>query len=162
MTNTNREATAWHEAGHAVMAMMLGRPIEKVSILPAQLATGNRLGVCKIQKGRAKGTKDALEDSVLILLAGMVAESKFTGRYCQHGAAQDLLLVKELLTANRAKNEKQFQKLASRMIDKTEHLLEAEGAARAIQLIADELLEKDTVSGRAVRHFCQLADAKCR
>jgi hypothetical protein len=67
-------ATAWHEAGHAVMAVSLGRPIEKVTISPARLQTGgSRLGICKIQKGRTKPSNDQLEDDVLILLAGMVA-----------------------------------------------------------------------------------------
>ena len=55
-------ATAYHEAGHAVMAVSLGRPIEKVTIAPSKsqigaMTSGLRLGVCKIQKGRTKPTK---------------------------------------------------------------------------------------------------------
>jgi len=74
-------ATAWHEAGHALMAVIVGRPIQKVTVAPANLQTGGvRLGAVKFQKGRSKSTNDWLEDEVLILLAGMVAESKFTGQ----------------------------------------------------------------------------------
>ena len=83
-------ATAWHEAGHALVAAIVGRPIQKVTITPANLQTGGvRLGAVKFQKGRSKSTNDWLEDEVLILLAGMVAESKFTGQYCDDGARQD-------------------------------------------------------------------------
>lgn len=146
-------ATAWHEAGHAVMAVSLGRPIEKVTIAPAQIQTGgSRLGACKIQKGRSKASRDQLEDEVLILLSGMVAESLFTGRYCTEGASQDLAFVERLLST-RATSDRQLERLTRRILDKTEHILSDKGHAKAIELIAQELLVKVTISGRAVRHY---------
>ena len=157
------KATAFHEAGHAVMALLLGRPIEKVTISPAQLKTGGmRLGACKIQKGRTKPSKDAVEDSVLILLAGMVAESFVTGQYNQGGAAQDLLMVKSILTTNRAHDEKRFQKLAKRMLDKTEHLLTQPAANQCIKLVAEELIQNETISGRAARHMLEVAEKQAQ
>ena len=60
-------ATAYHEAGHAVMGMTLGRPIQKVTILPGQLPTGGvRLGACKIRKGDAL---HALCDKINVAIA---------------------------------------------------------------------------------------------
>lgn len=156
--NADRTATAYHEAGHAVMAIMLGRPIEKVSILPAKMQNGGgRLGHCKMQKGRTKPSKDELEDDVLILLAGMVAESHFTGRYCPLGAGQDLQTIERIL-ANRARSERQLNKLVRRYLDKTEHLLADEVAAKAVMSIANEVLQRETISGRAVRHLYQQAE----
>jgi ATP-dependent Zn protease len=150
-------ATAFHEAGHAVMALALGRPVQKVTISPAQLQSGGyRLGACQFDKGRTKASKDWIEDEVLILLAGMVAESHVTSEYCQHGAAQDLRVARRLLE-NRAKNERQLERLERRMLDKTNHLLSDEAMTKAVELIANELLERETVSGRAVRHFFQQA-----
>ena len=150
-------ATAWHEAGHAVMAVSMGRSIEKVTISPARLQTGgSRLGICKIQKGRSKRSNDRLEEDVMILLAGMVAESRVTGRYCADGAAQDLAFVERLLS-DRARNERQLERLTRRILDKTEHVLTEEAHAKAIKLIAEELVRKVTISGRAVRHFFEQA-----
>ncbi len=146
-------ATAWHEAGHAVMAMIVGRPIQKVTVSPANLQTGGvRLGAVKIQKGRSKATRDWLEDEVLILLAGMVAESRYTDQYSRAGAGHDLRAARKLM-ATRANSQRQLEKLERRLLDKTEHLLNDASHLRAVQRIAAELLEKQTISGRAVRHL---------
>jgi ATP-dependent Zn protease len=151
-------ATAYHEAGHAVMALSLGRLIQKVTILPGKSQFGEvRLGACEIRKGRSKASKDLLEDEALILLAGMVAEARFTGQYCQQGATQDLGKIRRLLH-NRASSENQLERLQRRLLDKTEHLLRDERHAKAIELIAGELIQKTTISGRAVRHFFEQAE----
>ena len=92
----------------------------------------------------------------MILLAGMVAESRVTGRYCADGAAQDLAFVERLLS-DRARNERQLERLTRRILDKTEHILAEETHAEAIKLVADELIRKVTISGRAVRHFFEQA-----
>ncbi|HIE98482.1 MAG TPA: cell division protein FtsH [Planctomycetes bacterium] len=155
--STKLTATAYHEAGHAVMALILGRSIEKVTISPAQLQTGGfRLGACRIQKGRFKASKDALEDDVLILLAGMVAESHVTGRFCEAGAAQDLRAVKRLL-ANRAQSGRNVDRLTRRLLDKTEHILGAAAHATAIRMVSQELLQKETITGRAVQQMLKQA-----
>ena len=99
-------ATAYHEAGHAVMALALGRPIQKVTIAPNQ----NYRGACQIQKGRFKPTKDWLEDEMLILFAGMVAEARVTGQYCPSGAAQDLRGIRRYALM-RAGGERQVERL---------------------------------------------------
>lgn len=156
-TSESHTATAYHEAGHAVMAYALGRLVDKVTVSPAQIQTGGfRLGACKMQKGRSKPSRDYLEDEVLILFAGMVGESHYTQQYCQAGAAQDLQAVKRLLKT-RAPRERQLQRLAQRLLDKTEHLLNDQVNRRAIAMIANELLKKETISGRAVRHLLQEA-----
>lgn len=150
-------ATAYHEAGHAVMAMSLGRLIHKVTIAPSNSQlTGVRLGTCELGKGRSKPSKDKMEEEVLILLAGMVAESHFTGQYCPQGAAQDLRAVARLLDG-RTKNQKQFERLQRRLLSKTEHILGDAGHSQAIESLAHELIDKTTISGRAVRHFYQQA-----
>ncbi|TWU43256.1 ATP-dependent zinc metalloprotease FtsH [Novipirellula aureliae] len=146
-------ATAYHEAGHAVMALSLGRSIQKVTISPRRTAHGeSRLGICELKKGRSRKAKDALEDDALILLSGMVAEARFTGEYCDRGAAQDLRLVRSIL-ASRASTLRQLERLEKRLLSKTEHVLFERGHAQAIDSIAAELIAKTTISGRAAKHL---------
>ena len=111
-----------------------------------------RLGVCKLQKGRKKSSKDALEDEVMILFAGMVAESYLTGQYCRQGAGQDLRMIRRLLQ-NRGGSERNLQKLEKRILEKTEHVLDDQAHLNAIQKVAKNLIENESVSGRSVRHF---------
>ncbi|MEM9644784.1 MAG: M50 family metallopeptidase, partial [Planctomycetota bacterium] len=116
-----RLTTAYHEAGHAVMALICGRSVQKINIASKKMSFGTRLGVCEMKQGKSGATKDWLEDEVMILLAGMVGESHRTGVLDRAGAAQDMQLVKELI-AQRAASDKQFKRLRRRMLEKTEYL----------------------------------------
>jgi len=149
---SNPTATAYHEAGHAVIALYLGRPIQRVSIQPSHL----RLGQCEIQKGSFRPSKDLLETEILILLGGPAAEARHIGRYDWMGASQDLRGVRRLVEM-RAVSIKQIERLERRMLDKAEYLLEQPGVWPAIELIANELLRQTVISGRAARHFFDLA-----
>ena len=147
------KATAFHEAGHAVMALILDRAISKVTIAPGQSHLGvQRLGACHLQKGRSKNSQDFLEDEVMILLAGMVAESQITGQYCHQGAAQDLRFVRRML-ASRNEGERQIERLERRLLNKTEHHLLDKNAWDAVERIAKELIQHETISGRAAKHL---------
>jgi ATP-dependent Zn protease len=145
-------ATAYHEAGHAVMALALGRPVQRVSVQPNQL----RLGHCEIKKGTFRPSKDILETEILILLGGLAAEARHTGRYSWSGAAHDLSGVRTLARM-RAASERQVERLERRMLDKAEHILSQPGVWSAAKRIADELLRCTTISGRAARHLFEQA-----
>ena len=149
---TQDEITAYHEAGHAVMALALGRPIQQVTIE----ADAKRLGHCEIKKGTFRPNPDALETAILILLAGVAAEARHRGVYDWGGASQDLRDVRELCSL-RASGQKQIERLERRMLDKAEHVLSQSGHWTAVERIAAELLRIKTVSGRAVRHFFEQA-----
>ena len=152
-STTARIATAYHEAGHAVMAVSLGRTIHKATIAPAKIQTGGtRMGAVKLERGRRKSGQDWLEDEVLILFAGMVAEAQFTGSRCTQGAASDLRAIEKLL-CTRAQTERQFEKLHRRLLDKTEHLLSDQVHEKAIAVVAEQLLLHETIKGRLVKHY---------
>lgn len=152
MPPTQDTLTAYHEAGHAVIALELGRTVNEVSILPG----AKRLGYCEMAKGTGKRLKDALETDVLILLAGLAAEAKVSGRYSPSAATEDLEMARRLMFT-RAGNARQTQRLLERMLDKVEHLMSAESTWAAITSIAEELLKSRHLSGRAARHFHELA-----
>ena len=90
----------------------------------------------------------------------MVSESHFTGQYCQQGAGQDLRAVRRLLSQTRATTERQLEKFERRLLDKTEHLLDEECNAKAIEMIAAELIANQTISGRSVKHLFNQAVQK--
>jgi hypothetical protein len=156
------KATAYHEAGHAVMALYLGRPIQKVTIAPGKSALGDEhLGLCHVKKSPGKGSKDWFEDEVMILLAGMVAEAQITGQYCAAGAARDLRYARRFLQS-RAESERQIERLERRLLSKTENHLSDRALWSAVELIAAELLKSETISGRAAKHFYETALASDR
>lgn len=149
MTQFNPEATAYHEAGHAVIAMALGRSVQRVSVLP-KLDT---LGRCEFQKGRTRPSEDWLEREILISLAGLAAEARHTGQYAWEGAARDLQVVKRLATQRAG--ERHVERLQKRLLSKVEHMLAQPETWRAVQLIAAELLRVETISGRAAVHLME-------
>jgi ATP-dependent Zn protease len=141
------EATAYHEAGHAVVALALGRDVQRVSVLPKQ----EELGRCEFQKGRVRPSEDWLEREILIALGGIAAEAQHTGNYAWDAAARDQQCVRRL--AVQRAGERHAERLERRLLAKAEHLLNREGHWRAVELIAAELLRCGTISGRAARHL---------
>ena len=143
--------TAYHEAGHAVVALALGRPVHKVSVLP----NTERLGACEFRKSVQRPSEDWVETEILISLAGMVAEARLTGSYDTGGADRDLRYVRKL-TLMRA-SDRTVDRLEKRMLAKTENLLGDDELWQAVESIAKELLIHGQISGRAARHFYDLA-----
>ncbi len=146
--SSSLEATAYHEAGHAVAALALGQPVHRVSIRPKE----QWLGRCEFQKGRIRPAHDPFETQVMIMLAGLSAEARHTGIYAFDGAARDLWAVRSL-TERRGASQKQVERLERRMLDKTEHLLNQPGMWEAVVSIATELVSRTEISGRAARHL---------
>ena len=147
MEQPHDEITAYHEAGHAVVALALGRPIHQVSVLPNR----ERLGECEFGKGVFRPSEDWLEREILIALAGMAAEARHTGTYGWEEAERDLRYVRRL-TVQRA-SARQAERLERRLLAKVEHLLADDGHWRAVELIVAELLKDGVISGRAARHL---------
>ena len=143
--------TAYHEAGHAVVALSLDRPVHRVSVLPNR----DRLGQCEFGKGRFKPSEDALEREILIALAGMAAEARHTGVYHMDAANQDLRYVRRLVLER--KSERAAPRYEERCLSKVEAMLADDATWKAVELIAAELLKHGVISGRAARHLFEQA-----
>lgn len=152
LPQTELTATAYHEAGHAVVALFLGRPVHEVTIEPNSL----RLGQCRLNKGNFKPSKDVLEGEILILLAGVAAEARYRGDYRWEGAVSDLRQVRHF-SSMRATNIRQVERLEQRLLNKVEHILSQAGPWLAVEEIARELISRTTISGRSARHHFELA-----
>ena len=72
---TNREAVAYHEAGHAVISMKLGYRCLYVTIIP----DGDRLGHVCCEDPLVVGHDDKVKHALKILIAASLAESKHIG-----------------------------------------------------------------------------------
>lgn len=147
MPPTQAELTAYHEAGHAVIALFHDRPIHRVSILPSH----ERLGQCEFGKGVFRPSEDALEREILIALAGFAAEGRILGTYAFEGAERDLRYVRRLVLER--KSERAAPRYEERMLAKVEALLGDDNLWQAVELIAAELLKHGVISGRAARHL---------
>src|SRR4051812_29930781 len=110
-------ATAYHEAGHAVAALALGRPVDRVTIRPRQ----QRAGQCEFGKAVFRPSEDWLERELLISLAGLAAEARHTENYAWDAAAQDLDYSRDL-ARRRAGDDRKGERLLKRMLSKVEHL----------------------------------------
>lgn len=141
-------ATAYHEAGHAVVALSLGRSVERLTIIRNSL----RLGAVQIGKGRNSRKQDYYEIEAMILLAGLVSEARYTGEYNWGGAQQDLRAVRRLSLA-RVETEKKAERLERRLLDKTSHHLDQIGHWEAVESVANELIKSQSISGRTARHL---------
>ena len=94
MSDQEKRNTAYHEAGHALVAYKLpdADPLHKVTIMPRGRALGVTMQLPV--EDQYNYTKEYMEASVAILLAGKVAEEIFLGS-CTTGASNDLERVTE-------------------------------------------------------------------
>ncbi|MEO1063103.1 MAG: ATP-dependent zinc metalloprotease FtsH [Actinomycetota bacterium] len=89
MTDEEKEATAYHEGGHALLATVLpsADPVHKVTILP----TGMALGVTQqLPEERHAYRRDYIEDTLAVMLGGRLAEELIYGM-TSTGASNDLI-----------------------------------------------------------------------
>ncbi|MCL1885883.1 MAG: ATP-dependent zinc metalloprotease FtsH [Dehalococcoidia bacterium] len=88
MTPKEKELTAYHEAGHAVVGHMLKNlePIRKVTIIPRGLAGGYTK---PLVEDRLYHTRSYIEDTLAMYMGGRVAE-ELTFKELSTGASQDI------------------------------------------------------------------------
>jgi cell division protease FtsH len=95
ITDSEKEITAYHEAGHAIIARLLPGtdPIHKVSIIPRGRALGVTMQLPKDE--RYTHSKTFLENSLCILFGGRVAE-KLIFNEITTGAGNDIERASEM------------------------------------------------------------------
>ena len=89
LTDKDRETTAWHEAGHALLQLLLPNadPLHKVTIIPRGRALGATMALP--EKDVLNRTKRYFLDEMCICCGGRIAEEMKTGDIST-GAAQDI------------------------------------------------------------------------
>ncbi len=87
----NREITAWHESGHALLQLLLENtdPLHKVTIIPRGRALGSTMS---LPEGDVLNrTRAQFLDELVVLCGGRIAEQMHSGDIST-GAAQDIAM----------------------------------------------------------------------
>jgi len=89
LSDEEKKTTAYHEAGHALVAAMLPNadPVHKVTIIPRGMALGVTMQLP--QDDKHNYSKDYLESRITVLMGGRVAEELFLNQRTT-GAGNDL------------------------------------------------------------------------
>ena len=91
----DRETTAWHESGHALLQLLLENtdPLHKVTIIPRGRALGATMSLP--EKDVLNRTKSHFLDELAVLCGGRIAEKMHTGEIST-GAAQDIAMATDI------------------------------------------------------------------
>lgn len=90
------EIVAYHEAGHAVMNLLSGKPVARISIMGMTSGVGG--AVFQADDSSVFHTKESVEQEVKILYAGRASEEiKFGREHITDGASNDITEATKLL-----------------------------------------------------------------
>jgi hypothetical protein len=150
-----RMATAYHEAGHAVVYWSRNRPFEYVTIKPGEGSLGH-------VKGFEHTFKDGwvYVDALLCTLAGNVAEKRLTGRSNNVGARSDFFKAIDYargadpLSGGYAENDPLPQYLVKGAFKQLDIIISWWWPA--ITAVAEALLERETLTESEVIEILNL------
>ncbi|MCL2199192.1 MAG: AAA family ATPase [Defluviitaleaceae bacterium] len=163
----DREITAWHEAGHAVAAILTNpeNRVAKVTIIPSTSGAG---GFCvNIPPERMYYTKQELQQQIMVSLAGRCAEElRFGADNITTGASNDIekaaSTAKQYITKfgmgkTLIPDEKEINtecnELITTLYEKTLALLQENKPA--LKKITAELIKSETIGGEKIQEILQ-------
>ena len=185
LARLTRERTAYHEAGHAVVGVLLRWAIKEVSIVPAYGMLGHvrhprsAVDYWSVEEIASRRSRSGMSDlaslvesplekpthsrlrrtracvDIAVRLAGVQAEKLFTGRWNERGAGFDRFQVLDLA-----------RQLATDLSTTPNRIIVCEGVRasrlltanwRCVEAVASALLEHDRLTGREVRAIVKRA-----
>jgi len=153
------EATAYHEAGHAVIALSERMRVKSATIVPGEDYWGAvaRQNMTRVQMGFDEPAKmhRYLTREIRVILAGLAAEWRFTGRNNFRGASSDYKEAINLsLHVYGSDTIVPYLRFMSALMKE-----EVSKPARWAQIkaIAEALMERGTIRNREIREICDQA-----
>ena len=150
MSDEERRTTAWHEAGHAIAQVLLEHtePLHKVTIIPRGMALGATMTLP--ERDVLNRTKSEFEDSLVVFMAGRIAEQLLTGEIST-GARADIRMASDIARhmvceygmsslGMQAFGENQEVMFLGREVNRTQHYSEA--TAQRIDAEVSAILER--------------------
>ena len=144
------ERTAYHEAGHAVMAYLLRHATKAVSIIPnhSDNSLGHREGhktTMQPDIGLSGKNKNRLEEKIMINLAGGIAAKILTGRRDHAGSSGDYQSAVQYVSYISLERKEQ-EALLKWLCIRTENYLKYDW--KAVEFLAAELLKRKKIKGK--------------
>ena len=134
-----REAIAYHEAGHALISIKLGYACLYATIIP----DGDRLGHVCCEDPMVVGRGSKIEDALKVLMAASLSEGFHRGRK-SWGDIEDRLMAKKLALLACNQNADQAEALINEMVCETRQLVESHWSE--IETLAQRLLTQGKVN----------------
>ncbi len=159
------EVTAYHEAGHAIADLAIGRAFRYVTIEPDEDTLGHCMGVAyrggqRLEMDAYEGNTRArawIEKRVKVYLAGNVAERRVTGRAVVAGSRNDFTNACEMLSHLCGDYESELPAYFNLMYVRTVGLVTNPLNWLTVERIAAELLDKQTVRYRTAKELARQA-----
>lgn len=153
------EETAYHEAGHVLMAVLLGATVRRVTIEPDEDDGPRRFGDTRIVWRRSRLTEKQLsENAVQVSLSGPAAEMIYTGDPFHPGMvaewSADWKLAWEaaaLLVADERQRLDYLERVSIRLY----HQLNRDEYWSVLAALADELLAHETLDQEQIEDLTQ-------
>lgn len=169
----DKEIVAYHESGHAVLTVLLGEEVSRISVMGMTSGVGG--AVFRSDKNTLFSTKKELENAIKIAYAGRATEEVFFGKEnITQGASNDItqatsilynyvsklgfnestgLLDYEVLSQNilpaSDKTITEMAELSNRLYDETVKLISEN--KEIVERLAKVLLKEKTLSGEDVK-----------
>lgn len=146
-------ATAYHEAGHAVIAWANQIGLREASIIPN--STSGTLGHCRHatwpsfrpDTDNSLRTRRRAEMLIMVALAGSEAEKRVTGRYNHRGAESDMHYAGGL-TMYLTGSAEEAEALLRWLTIRTRNVLENHWST--VEPLADALLNEQRLNGKRI------------
>jgi Peptidase family M41 len=162
MHNKAMRATAYHEAGHAVISLIERHHFQRVSIIPNK--KDGTLGHCTSNPSPKWLTPEVantlrerkwIESEIMILLAGSAAERHMMGRHSRKGSGGDREDAIDL--AQKLYDGRVLERFLDFMVELTRDAVANPVTWLKIEAVAHALLDRGTLSGKEVRAVCREA-----
>jgi ATP-dependent Zn protease len=144
--------TAHHEAGHAIASYILHVKFDRVHIIPDPQA--NLLGgICKQPESIRPDWLDQyeLESRVIVKLAGMAAEARYTGKTDWRFGTDDFNFVFDVVAKLDHLADEDAPSYIEYLWVRAQNLLRRPGHWEAVQAVAEALLHKNELTYAEVR-----------
>jgi hypothetical protein len=154
-----RAATAFHEAGHAIVAWSLGVGVKGVSIVPDADSTG-RCHHARLFRKKYPELDDSLraavrmQKNVMIALAGLIAKGMYRARSVRHYHAHADHATAVDIALHLTSSVEEAAALIKWLEIRTRNVLRLRWPM--VERLAKELLSKDTLNGAELKRSLEV------